>query len=158
MSDLFAQASERFSACCVKAPRYKVAWLVGPAQRSHKTLLAQQLCQRHGWQYVNYTLDPGYFDALADCIERYQPSQLVTAIRDWCQACTAPVLVLDELDAVLATWQPNQRRTWAGIVARLQYLPCGLIIVSHFFDQYRLAEYLPDHDTRYCLDLAGDTV
>ena len=156
MSDLFSKASERFIACCIKEPRYRVAWLVGLPQRSRKTLLARQLQEHLGWHYLDYTLEPGYFDTLADSIDSYQPSQLVTAIRDWCAACAAPVLVLDEIDAVLATWNRNQRRTWAGLVARLQYLPCGLIIVSHFFDQRQLAEYLPDRDTRYCFDLAGD--
>jgi len=73
-----------------------------------------------------------------------------------CEACEAPVLVLDEIDAVLATWDRNERRIYAGLVARLQYLPCGLIIVSHFFNYSQLAEYLPDRDSRYCLDLSGD--
>jgi hypothetical protein len=158
MSDLLSRASERFTACCIKQPRYRVAWLVGPPQRSRKTLLARQLCELHGWQYLDYTLTPGYFDALVDTIGSYQPTQLVSAIRGWCEACDAPALVLDEIDAVLATWDRNQRRIWAGLVARLQYLPHGLIIVSHFFNYAQLAEYLPDRDPRYCLDLSGDTL
>lgn len=156
MSDLLSTASERFTTCCVNEQRYRVAWLVGQPQRSHKTLLARQLCELNGWQYLDYTRTPGYFDALAEVIGSYQPTQFVDAIRGWCDACTAPVLVLDEIDAVLAAWQRDQRRVWAGLVARLQYLPCGLILVSHFFDRRLLAEYLPDRDPRYCLDLSGD--
>lgn len=156
MNNLLSKASERFSACCIKEPRYRVAWLVGQPQRSRKTLLARQLCELHGWHYLDYILTPGYFDALADTIDSYQPPQLVAAIRGWCEACDAPVLVLDEIDAVLATWDRNERRIYAGLVARLQYLPCGLIIVSHFFNYSQLAEYLPDRDSRYCLDLSGD--
>lgn len=153
MSDLLSEASTRFQACCVDEPRYRVAWLVGPPQSSRKTLLARQLSERNGWQYLDYTLTPGYFDALADYIDSYQPSQLVSDVRSWCAACTAPVLMLDEVDAVLATWNRNQRRVWSGLTARLPYLPCGLIIVSHFFSVSQLAEYLPDRDQRYCFDL-----
>lgn len=158
MRDLLTRASERFTNCCIKAPRYRVAWLVGPPQRSHKTLLARQLCELHGWQYLDYTLTPGYFDRLAETIDSYQPAQLVAAIRGWCEASDSQVLVLDEIDAVLATWERNQRRHWAGLVARLQFLPHGLIIVSHFFTYRQLAEYLPDRDPRYCFDLSGDTL
>lgn len=157
MSTLLSRASERFTACCIDEPRYRVAWLVGAPQRSRKSLLARQLCEQHGWQYLDYTLTPGYFDALAETIDSYQPAQLAAALRDWCHACQAPVLVLDEIDAVLATWDRNQRRVWAGLAARLQYLPCGLIIVSHFFTANQLVEYLPDRDPRYCLDLSGAT-
>ncbi|NCC32354.1 MAG: hypothetical protein EOM24_10060 [Chloroflexia bacterium] len=156
MSDLLTQASEQFTRCCIEAPRYRVGWLLGPPQRSRKTLLAQQLCEHNGWHYLDYTGTPGYFDALADCIDAYQPTQFVTAIRGWSKACTAPVLVLDEIDALLATWDRTQRRNWAGLVARLPYLSCGLIIVSHFFTLSELQHYLPDGDARYCLELPGD--
>lgn len=155
MSDLLDQASARLSACCIREPRYRVAWLVGPAQRSRKTLLARQLCAHNDWHYLDYTLTPGYFDSLAQSIARYQPQELVAAIQQWCAAAERPVLVIDEIDAVLATWDRTQRHTWAGQTARLQYLPCGLVIVSHFFDQSRLINLLPDRDARYCLDLSG---
>ena len=158
MSDLLSRASQRFTACCINAPRYRVAWLVGPPQRSRKTLLARQLCERHGWRYLDYTLTPGYFDVLADSIGSYQPHQLVGAMREWCDACDAPVLVLDEIDSVLATWDRDQRRTWAGLVARLQFLSHGLIVVTHFFSCNQLTNYLPERDIRYCLDLSGDTL
>jgi hypothetical protein len=158
MSDLLSIASTCYTACCVEAPRYRVAWLVGVPQRSRKTLLARQLCEVHGWQYLDYTLTPGYFDALTDAIGRYQPVEFVAAIRNWCAECNAPVLVLDEIDAVLATWDRTQRRAWAGLVARLQYLPCGLVLVSHFFNRSELAEYLPDRNPRYCFDLSGDAL
>jgi len=158
MSDLLSRASQRFTDCCIKAPRYRVAWLVGSPQRSRKTLLARQLCERHSWQYLDYTLTPGYFDALADTIDSYQPAQLVAAMCSWCESCDRAVLVLDEIDAMLATWDRNQRRIWAGLAARLQYLPCGLIVVSHFFNVQQLTEYLPDRDQRYCFDLSGDTL
>lgn len=156
MSDLLSSTSQRFTDCCINAPRYRVAWLVGPPQRSRKTLLACQLCEHNGWQYLDYTLTPGYFDALADTIDSYQPTQLVAAMRSWCEACDRAVLVLDEIDAVLATWDRNQRRIWAGLAARLQYLPCGLLVVSHFFTIQQLTEYLPDRERRYCFDLSGD--
>jgi hypothetical protein len=156
MSDLLHRATEQFLACCVRAPRYRVAWLVGPAQRSSKSLLAQELCTRNNWAYLDYTLTPGYFDRLAPVVDRYQPHELVAEIRRWCAECAHPVLVLDELDALLATWDRAQRHVWAGQTARLQFLACGLVIVSHFFDQGTLMPLLPDRDPRYCLDLSGD--
>lgn len=158
MSILLSTAIARFTACCINEPRYRVAWLVGPPQTSRKTLLARQLCEQTGWKYLDYTLEPGYFHALAEVIDSYQPAQLVSAVREWCEACEAPVLVLDEIDAVLATWDHHNRRSWAGLVARLQYLPCGLIIVSHFFTANQLVELLPDQDMHYCFDLTRDRI
>lgn len=156
MNTLLDIASQRFITCCICEPRYRVAWLVGAPQRSRKTLLAHQLCELNGWQYLDYTSTPGYFDVLEDCIESYQPSQLVDAVRDWCHSCRAPVLVLDEIDALLATWDLNQRQVWAGQVSRIPFLPCGLIIVSHFYTLNQLEAYLPDRSRLYCLDLSGD--
>lgn len=156
MSNLLDRATAQFTACCVNEPRYRVAWLVGPPQRSRKTLLARQLCEQNGWRYLDYTCTTGYFDALTDTISSYQPVQLVSAIQGWCELCHEPVLVVDEIDSVLATWDRNQRRAWAGLVARLQYLPRGLILVSHFFHAAQLAELLPDRDPRYCFDLTRE--
>lgn len=158
MSDLLAEATQRFTKCCINAPRYRVAWLIGPPQRSRKTLLARQLCTQNGWQYLDYALTPGYFDRLTETIESYQPAQLASDVRAWCATCTAPILVVDEIDAVLATWDRAQRRNWAGLMARQQYLPCGLIIISHFFTTQQLTEFLPDRDQRYCFELNGDFI
>lgn len=152
MKPLIEHASEQFRHCCVEQPRYRVAWLVGPPARG-KSQLARQLRDRLGWSYINYTLEPGYFDTLAETITRYQPTDLVTAVRDWCQSCSRPVLIVDEIDAVIATWDRAQRYSWAALVARLQWLPCGVLIVSHLFDRRLLTDYLPDHDQRYCLDI-----
>jgi hypothetical protein len=156
MSDLLAKATQRFTECCINAPRYRVAWLVGPPQQRRTTLLAKQLCTQQGWHYLNYTLTPGYFDQLADTIEQYQPTQLTADIRSWCETCTTPVLVIDDLDAMLATWDRKQRRNWVGLMARQQYLPRGLIIVSHFFTVQHIVDLLPDRDPRYCFQLNGD--
>jgi hypothetical protein len=156
MTDLLSRASAQFTACCIEQQRYRVAWLVGLPQRSRKSLLAQQLCTRNGWHYLNFTLEPGYFDTLAANISDYQPARLVADLQEWCERSSAPVLLVDEIDAVLATWDRRRRRNWAGLVARLQYLPRGLILVSHFFTANELVELLPDHDHRYCVDLSGD--
>lgn len=149
------QASAQIERCCIQQPRYRVAWLTG-APMSGKTWLAQRLCETHDWQYLNYTLTPGYFDALAVSIATYQPHDLLTALQAWCAACTKPVLVVDELDALLACWSFDQRRTWAGQASRLAYLPRGVLLVTHLLDRSLLAPYLPDGDARYCLDLNGE--
>jgi len=158
MSDILERAGRQFTSCCVQELRYRVAWLIGAPQQSHKTILATQLCKQHGWHYLDYTLTPGHFDVLADTIAHYQPQEFTQAITEWCQHCRYPVLVLDEIDALLATWDASQRRIWVGLTARLQYLPCGLILVSHFFTQTQLIEYLPDHDPRYCFNASGAVV
>lgn len=155
MTDLFDRASEKFQYCCVKQPRYRLAWLVGPPVCG-KSILARQLCEHFGWAYLNYTLTSGYFDTLNETISSYQPANLIDALKNWCQGCATPVLVVDEIDAVLATWDHQQRYTWAALASRLQWLPCGVVVVSHFFEHRSLADYLPDHDQRYCLDLAGE--
>ncbi len=157
MNISFQQASAQIERCCIQQPRYRVAWLTG-APLSGKTGLAQRLCETNGWQYLNYTLTPGYFDALAPIIATYQPYDLIAALQNWCAACTESVLVMDELDALLACWSFDQRRTWAGQVSRLAYLPCGLLLVTHLLDRSLLAPYLPDGDSRYCLVLSGENV
>lgn len=155
MNNFLQEATTQFTACCIEQPRYRVGWLVGVPQRSYKTQLARQLCRTNNWHYLDYTLEQGYFDALADRIEYYQPDDLVKAVCEWCEACLKPVLVIDEIDSILAIWTHTQRLIWAGRVARLQNLPCGVIIVSHFFTCHQLRDYLPDRDLRYCLELPG---
>ncbi len=156
MIDLLAQATQQFTRCCLEKPRYRVAWLTGPPF-SGKSVLARQLSETLHWSYLDYTLTPGYFDVLATSITTYQPAQLSQALREQCTACQEPVLIVDELDALLATWSFSQRQVWASQVSRLPYLPCGLILVTHFFDRSALRRYLPDEDLSYCLDLFGDS-
>ncbi len=152
MKLLIDRAIEQFRHCCLDQPRFRVAWLIGPPAHG-KSVLARQLRDRLGWSYINYTLEPGYFDSLTETISRYQPTDLVAAIQDWCQRCSAPVLIVDEIDAVIATWDRTQRYTWAALVGRLQWLPCGVLIVSHLFESRSLVNYLPDHDQQYCFDI-----
>jgi hypothetical protein len=157
MTDLFTHAGRQFTACCVTEPRYRVAWLTGPPL-SGKTTLAQRLCERHGWHYLDYTSTPGYFDTLADTIATYRPDDLTAALQSWCAECAAPVLVVDEIDAILATWSHDQRTVWANRVSRMPYLACGIIIVTHLFPCTTLATFLPDGGQRCCLTLPCEAV
>lgn len=150
MNDDLDQSSVDQLQWCVQQPRYRVAWLVG-APGCGKTRFARQIAQQKGWRYLDYTLTPGYFDALQATIAAYQPTEFVAAIRGWCGATSEPVLVLDELDALLACWTLHQRKAWASQMARLAYLPRGLLLVSHLLDADTLAPLLPDSDPRYCL-------
>jgi hypothetical protein len=106
---------------CFQQPRYKVAWLTGPPL-SAKTALARQLSTTHGWHYLDYTLTAGYFDTLKPTISTYHPEPLLADMHVWVKTCPAPVLVVDELDALLATWSPDQRRVWASRASRMSYL------------------------------------
>ena len=153
MTDSIEEASAQINRCC-RQRRYRVAWITGPPY-SGKTSLARQLCTANAWSYLDYTLAPGYFDSLASTIAHYQPINFIDALRTWCSLTTAPVLVVDEVDSLLASWSFDQRHTWASQVSRLPFLACGLVLVTHFFDRDMLVPYLPDNDPRHCLDLAG---
>lgn len=157
MTDLFDRANRQFTACCVREPRYRVAWLTG-SPMSRKSTLARQLCTANGWHYLDYTTTPGYFDSLVDTISTYRPEDLTAALRDWCAACPAPVLIVDEIDAVLATWTLDQRTFWANQVSRLTYLPCGVIIVTHILSCSMLTAFLPDGGQHSCLNLTREAV
>lgn len=146
---------ERFSAhfldCCVYAPRYRVGWLTG-APLAGKTTLARALAREHGWHYLDYTLDAGYFDMLATTISTYGPDDLVRDLRQWCRACVAPVLICDHLDALLATWSHDQRHVFVARLSQQQYLPCGVIVVTHLLRCQELASLRPEL-SRACIHL-----
>jgi hypothetical protein len=158
MSDPFdfrlEQAAKMFRRFCVEEQRHRVAWLIGDP-RSGKSTLAQRLAEQQQWSYINYTLDPGYFDQLADSIQTYQPDEFITAIKRWCEQCSHPVLILDEIDSLLATWSSEQRRTWASGASRLRDLSCGLVLSTSFFDEHTLHSYLPNASRPHIFTLPG---
>ncbi len=143
--------SAHFLAYCVHAPRYKVGWLTG-APLVGKTRLARNLAAEHGWHYLDYTLDAGYFETLTTTISTYAPDDLVRDLRQWCGACGAPVLICDHLDALLATWSHDQRRVFVARLSQEQYLPCGLIVVTHLLRCQELAFLRPEL-SRACIHL-----
>lgn len=157
-TDIFDQqidaASLAFARSCFR-PRYRVAWLTGGVQ-SGKSIAARRLADRHNWTYLDYSLTPGYFDQRVADIQTYQPDDFIRDIRQWCQAVSEPVLIIDEIDALLAFWTETQRRIWAANMAWSAGLPCGLILVTHFFEITQLRSYLPDNDIQYCFDLSGE--
>lgn len=148
------QAAKTFRRFCVEEQRYRVAWLIGEP-RSGKSTLAQRLAEQQQWAYINYTLNPGYFDQLADTIQMYQTDEFIAAIKRWCGECGYPVLLLDEIDSLLATWSLEQRRTWASGASRLRDLPCGLVLSTSFFDKNILHTYLPNASRPHIFTLPG---
>src|SRR6266496_2927176 len=158
MSDTFdiqlEQAAKTFRRFCLEEQRHRVAWLIGEP-RSVKSTLAQRLAEQQQWAYINYTLNPGYFDQLADTIQTYQPDDFITAIKRWCGQCSHPVLILDEIDSLLATWSLEQRRTWASGASRLRDLSCGLVLSTSFFAESTLNSYLPNTSRPHTFTLPG---
>lgn len=158
MSDPFdiqlAQAATTFRRFCIEEQRHRVAWLIG-APRSGKSTLAQRLAEQQQWSYINYTLHSGYLDQLVDTIQTYQTDDFIAAIKHWCGQCSHPVLILDEIDSLLATWTSEQRRTWASGASRLRDLSCGLVISTSFFDEHTLYSYLPNTSRPHIITLPG---
>jgi hypothetical protein len=153
MNHLIERAGAQLIACCSQ-PRYRTAWLIGPPLAG-KSTLARRLCEIHGWRYLNYTLEPGFFDAFQDRLETYQPTDLLNDLRAWSAASAQSVLLVDEIDAVLATWSYDQRRLLATLASRMPNLPCGLILVSNLFEIDTLAPLLPDSDLPAYFNLSG---
>lgn len=152
MKPSFETAKAQFIKCCVDQPRYRVAWLIGKPL-SGKSKLVQELSTTLNWQSINYTTTPGYFDFLQSTIASYQPLDFIQAIQCWSINTQSEVLIIDEIDALLACWSTDQRRVWMSQIARLTGLSCGLILVSHLIDYTVLRLYLPDNDSRYCVQL-----
>lgn len=153
MKTLLERAGSDLLAWCSQ-PRYRTAWLIGPPL-SGKTTLARQLCDVYNWRYLNYTLEQGFFDALYDRLETYQPADFLSDLRMWCTAYGRSVLLVDEIDAVLATWPFDQRRLFATRVSCLPNLPHGLVLVSNLFDVDTLAPLLPDSDIPGYVNISG---
>jgi len=153
MTTLLERAGTHLLACCGQ-PRYRTAWLIG-VPLSGKTTLARQLCEHHNWCYINYTLEPGYFDQLQGRLEAYQPGDLLQALRIWGAACERSVMLVDELDATLACWSSDQRRLFAAQASRLGDLPHGLILVSSLLDLETLTPLLPESDFPPYFNLSG---
>ena len=153
MNTRYEQIGALFRAYCNQL-RYRTAWIIG-APLTGKTTLARQLCTHFGWRYLNYTLDEGYFDQLQGRLETYQPEDLCHELRRWSAATTQTILIVDELDALLSCWQPQQRRSFVHRASRLPELPCGLILVSNLFEATTLESLLPPSDRPAYVDLSG---
>jgi hypothetical protein len=153
MNVLLERVGSHLLACCSQ-PRYRTAWLIG-SPLSGKTTLSRQLCETYNWRYINYTMEPGFFDVLHDHLETYQPADFLNDLRTWCTTYDRSVLLIDEIDAILATWSFNQQRLFATQASRLPDLPHGLILVSNHFEADTLAPLLPNSDLPAYFNLSG---
>jgi hypothetical protein len=76
-------------------------------------------------------------------------------LRRWCQADSQSIVLIDEIDAVLAIWSFDQRRFFVTQASRIPNLTHGLILVSNFFDVDLLTPLLPESDLPAYYNLSG---
>src|SRR5438132_14321434 len=95
--------ADRIRQVCKLQARFRTLWIVGHP-KSGKTTLCRDVCLQMDWQYVNFTLDPGYFDSLLNKERTYRPEDFLCSLRSWCIACPYDILVLDEIEPMLGLW------------------------------------------------------
>jgi SpoVK/Ycf46/Vps4 family AAA+-type ATPase len=134
--------TEQIQRVCGPQARYRVLWVVGPP-RTGKSVLCQAVSRRDGWQYVNFALDLGYLDGLIGREETYRPEDFMTALRAWCAACPAEVLILDEIEALLGLWSYQQQDTFFRLIGRAARLERGVVIATRLRSPQEMAKLMP---------------
>jgi predicted AAA+ superfamily ATPase len=137
--------ADRIRKVCGPQARYRVLWVLGPP-RAGKSTLCQEVSRRTGWQYVNFTLDPGYLDSLLGKEKTYRPEDLLAALRTWCKACPAEVLILDEIEPLLGLWTHQQQNTFFKLIGRATRLERGVVIVTRLRNAQDMAKLAPGRE------------
>ncbi len=133
--DIMEALSIAIKDACREQNRYRTLIVIGKP-RSGKSSLLRQFCSQSGWNYINYTLQPGFFDMIEN-IENYTPQDLkqsiLTVMEDFLTnnpENRTRGLVIDELESILATWRTDIQDTFFRIICSETRLPCGLIVTT----------------------------
>lgn len=129
--------------CRPQQVRYPILWIVGPPC-SGKTAIVRAVGRRAGWPYIDFTLDSGCLDSLIGQEETYQPEDFFNYVRDLCQATTAEVMVLDEIEPLLGWWSWEEQDIFFQKIARATRLPCGVAIVTRLRNLSQLERIAPN--------------
>lgn len=133
---------DRIRFVCQEQARYRVLWVVGKP-RSGKTWLSRTVCQRTGWKYINFTLDPGFLDSLVGREESYRPEDFLVTLKLVYNNTTVEVVVLDEIEPVLGWWTWEQQEVFFKQVGRAARLQTGTVLVTRSRTSQHLAKILP---------------
>jgi hypothetical protein len=136
--------AERIQQVCKLHARFRTLWVVG-RPRSGKTTLCRAVCLQKGWHYVNFTLDPGYLDSLANKEKIYRPEDFLGSLRSWCETCPGTTLVLDEIEPMLGLWTATVQKDFFRTVGRVSHLERGLVIVTRLYDAQDILKWVPNH-------------
>ena len=128
---------------CRPQARYRVLWLVG-RPRSGKTCLARQVCERNRWQYINFTLDPGYLDTLVGSEEIYRPDDFLSTLRRLCANRDEEIIVIDEIEPLLGWWSWEWQEVFFKKIGRATRLKAGVVLVTRLRTSRQLAPLVPN--------------
>lgn len=120
---------------------------------SGKTSICQAICERTGWQYVDFTLDPGCLERLTGREEEYSPEDFVTDLRAMCARTSAQVLVIDEIEPVISRWRSKKQDDFFRGIGRSTRLRAGLVIVTRIRNVQDLTPLVPGPD--HVFDIAA---
>lgn len=136
----------RISQICSPFARYRVLWLVGNP-RSGKTTLSRAVCTNNNWGYVNFTLDRGCFDRLSGHEETYRPEDFVRDLRSTWLNQGDQIVIIDEIEPLLALWVWEQQEVFFKLVSRLTRLTTGVVLVTRLRTSKQLSQLVsgPDH-------------
>ena len=134
--------ADRIRQVCKSQARFRALWIVGPS-RSGKTTLCREVCLQMGWHYVNFTLDPGYFDSLLNKEKVYRPEDFLGSLRSWCVACPCDILVLDEIEPMLGLWTSTVQKDFFITVGKAPRLKKGVVLVTRLYASQEVAKWVP---------------
>ena len=128
---------------CSLQARYRVLWLVGQP-RSGKTRLARTVCERNGWQYINFTLDSGYLDRLVGSEEIYRPDDFLSTLRRLCANTDKEIIVIDQIEPLLGLWSWQWQDLFFKKIGRATRLKAGVVLVTRLRTRAQLARLVPN--------------
>ena len=135
----------RIRQICNPQARYRVLWIIGPP-RSGKTSICRFICNRKGWKYVDFTLEPGFLDSLNGREETYRPEDFLELLRLLCSRIAEAVIVIDEIEPLLGLWSWDQRELFFKQVGYSTRLEAGVVIVTRLSTTRELTKLLPGTD------------